>query len=293
MAGLGLLVFQVGDSRARSTLAVFALAKAIGVPNLAISPIAVLGASLFRSGVSKSTDMSLVARSGLAVAAVAMPLPSLSGAAILKSTILLGLVVCTVIRFRPMPDLALPAEAKFMALPKVVSRAGNSVPVSRLDVFWAAKLMLKVGLVLPMAANCLDTSALVVSWEDKLITALALWAPLCGLGRPLERDFPLPGEVLVCPGPSRPSPTKPGELWVNWLWKGKARQEHTSGFLTAGILLGTVGILLGLTSSGFPGPSECTAPPGGRFTGGESARANNLPPACVAASLPRVGNSSQ
>jgi hypothetical protein len=71
----------------------------------------------------------------------------------------------------------------------LASTAGNSVPVSSLDV------LDNPGLLVAIVAKRLSMSGFVVPVAAKFTTGVTLW----GLGIPLDRALPLPGEALVCP----------------------------------------------------------------------------------------------
>lgn len=240
-----LLVSKAREFLAVPSLALFTLAKAMAVSNLLVPTVAVIVSGLTGSDVAESMAIPSVVISGLAVLLVAMALPSLSGSEAIKSMTIPGLVVPTVVRFMAVPGLIVPAVAKFtvlpdltvptedksLAVPSLISRAGNSAPVSSWDVFGVAKLIAKLGLLVAIVAKCLAASVL-VSIAVKFTAVLALWRRPRGLGIPLARGLPFPGEALVgmwsvtetrCPWPNEPGSARTGALWANRDWKGKAR----------------------------------------------------------------------
>lgn len=237
-----LLVSKAREFIAVPSLDLFTLAKAMAVSNLVVPTVAVIVSSLTGSDVAESMAVPFVVISGLAVLLVAMALPSFSGSEAIKSMTIPGLVVPTVVRFMAVPGLIVPAVAKFvvlpdltvptedksLAVPSLISTAGNSVPVSSPDVFGVAKLIAKLGLLVAIVAKCLAVSVL-VSIAVKFTAALALWRRPRGLGIPLARGLPFPGEALVgvtetrCPWLTELDSARTGALWANRDWKGKAR----------------------------------------------------------------------
>lgn len=164
-----------------SRLAVLALLSTMALSGLAVP-------SLTGSGTARSMAGPPVVVSGLAVPAVGMALLTFSGSEVTKSM--------------TMPGLVVPAEAKSVAVPSLGSRSGNSVPMSSLEVFGVAKLTAKPGL-LAAVAKCLAVPGRVGSGVARSmamadpVVGVALWSCSRGLGIPLARGLPLPGEALV------------------------------------------------------------------------------------------------
>lgn len=173
------------------------------------------------------------------------------------------------------------------------------MPVSSLDGFGVAKLTVKPGLLVVLVDKRLAVRGLVSRAAKSMaisgpVVGEALWRCSRGLGIPLDRGLPLPGEALAgtcavtgtgCLGPTEPGPAEPGGLGAKRDWNGRVRYELTRGF-------SAVGILLDLARPGFPGPSEWTLSPGTRVTD-DKPTVGSLPPPWVAASLPGLDSSSQ
>lgn len=201
-----LLLSKAGESIAGPSSAGFAVIKATAVSNLVVP-------NLHGCGIAQAIAVPLVVIPGLAASAVTVDLPSSSGSVVAKFMTLASLVVSAVAKSMAVPDLFVPAVAKFLALPglavpavdksmaepHLVSTAENSVPVSSLDVSGVGRLAAKLGPLVAIVVKCLATSGLAVCTAARFITGLALWRHSRGLGIPLARDLPLPGEVLVCP----------------------------------------------------------------------------------------------
>lgn len=156
----------------------------MAVPSLLVSKAR---ESVVMSSLTAFSLASAMAVSGLAV-------PSLTGSGATHSMAVHSAVES---------GLAVPAVAKSMAVPSLVSRSGSSVPVSSSDVFGVAKLTAKPGLLVAIVAECLTVPGLIVPRVVKSMAiagptiGVALWRCSRGLGIPLDRGLPLPGEALV------------------------------------------------------------------------------------------------
>lgn len=182
MAVPSLLVSKAKESVVLSSLAVFVLAKVVALSVRAVPSLTV-------SGTAKSTAVPSVVGSDLPGPAAALAVPSFSGSGVTTSM--------------TMPRLVGSAVAKSTAVRSAVSRADDSRPVSSVDVLGVAGWTVKLGLLVTIVAKRLAVPSLVVSRVAKSIAVAGpmVEVALCrcsrGLGIPLDRGLPLPGEALV------------------------------------------------------------------------------------------------